>query len=233
MHKVSVKNFLLLGLVVISLAMSVYNAVLAQEDESAESGPFRGFAKYKTEFKSLCDALEKDGRRLLVLDIVKTDPDINSACYACKPLFQAIESACRSALIKKAIKKKAQPKKSTEEAAAEEESTPTPSPTPIPIYRERDPNLAVLQSTLAIFSGLASDAQTVEPTYEAVLYLKSVLLADEGLSIGAEDYLETFCEYLLAPYAAYADKLEREERQLKKREEERKRKIDVDALLDF
>ena len=90
-----------------------------------------------------------------------------------------------------------------------------------------------MQSTLAIFSGLASDAQTVEPTYEAVLYLKSVLLADEGLSIGAEDYLETFCEYLLAPYAAYADKLEREERQLKKREEERKRKIDVDALLDF
>ena len=56
-----------------------------------------------------------------------------------------------------------------------------------------------------------------------------MLLADQKLSPGSRDYLETLCEYLLAPYAAYADKLEREERQIKKREEERKRKIDVDA----
>lgn len=168
---------------------------------------FRGYAKYKEEFKNICDALYLDGRLTTFLKIVKSLSERDPTCVACRPYMLSFSTACSTVILKKeklaAKKKKAKPH--VEEGAEENpEATPEPTATPLP-YKQRDPSTELLHAASTLGNRIIEDEDITRESIKAVQRLAFSLRTKSLLSSKSEtEYMDTLAEYLYAPFAKAA-----------------------------
>lgn len=198
-----------------------------EHPRQAKSRSFKGYAKWKMDFHSLCEELVLDGRFDQLFRIIEANNQKDPNCKACKPLFYTFHGACKSHVkkAKPAPKKKPKPVEEGEEEVLEPEATPTPLP-----KKQREPNLAALEIASRIFSDIAEDEASLNEHLAAVKKLTDALLSPQDKTAAEKEYFAILAEYISAPFGEDLKKIKPAHAADKKKElspEEKSKKLDA------
>lgn len=170
--------------------------------ESVKQRPFKGFAAFHSQFKSLCQGLEADGRLAKLLELAKAYSERDAMCESCRPLLKQFQTSCGS-LVRTSKEKSSKKKKVEEPAEVVEEvsAEPTPTPTPLPYIIQREPSALVIDRIAQLFGKIAEDEAINIRSLPAIQKLIFILRDKNSVQPGAEaEYFDIFCEYVGAHF---------------------------------
>lgn len=172
------------------------------------------YQRYAKSFVSLCLALEQDGRRTLVYNLVVQRDYRDPACLGCKSYFAEFHAACmdeKFSQLKKAAKK-LRNKASATPSLAPDDSTPSPTPsvtaTPTPVVKQREPSIAVIESAAEIANELAEDERIREYNRQVVNIMLGLFLLPQNVSVAEKEYLARLAAIFSDAFAQYPEPVE-------------------------
>ena len=168
---------------------------------------FPGFGKFKRDLRRICDAVEKDGRRLLLHNVFLAHNVRDPNCKACKAIFKDFASSCKP----RKKRRRPKPKKKQEEVSdddegeggeegeeSEEEKVAAAEDREPP--KQRIPNLEVVDGLSRVMQKIADSEKHIDEGIFAIIRLLEVLRAPDNLSPGAKEYLVTMAAFIESPF---------------------------------
>lgn len=186
-------------------AADPFNATI----KSRSSRPL-SFDKYKKYLRGVCAAVEQDGRREQLYEILKANTDKVPECPGCRPLLKAFASACRGSSIKRRPKKKV--KQDTEDSEDHKHEKDGKHKDDSVIHKQREPNVVALDALALSFDRIARDEKRRVQALPAVEYLAGIFRKSAGRTRAQVEYLDIMAEYILAPFSELAQYRDRRAR---------------------
>ncbi len=207
------KKLLKLLLIWVVFFMSIVLPLYSQEDHSHDhgapkeaidtlskhsikkKGPFKGYGKYFSSFKLLCDAINQDHRVDILVKNAKEFSDRDPNCPACRPFMQAITTNCKFFPKKETSSKKIK-EKSQKDIEQDDPNLEPQTPTAMPIIPQIDPSALVIDRAVKLFESIALDEDIREPTKQALNKLKFVLFDKTRSTNTSRIYYDTLFSYI-------------------------------------
>ncbi len=204
------------------------------------------YGKHTALFRQWCSALQRDGRRELILNLANANLERNPACQGCRDFYKNLAKGCKGER-EKPIKKKTvkhsdkQPKaEDEEEATAEHAEEPSAKPEAVKVLlvKQREPTLESLTLLDQLIQLMAADHKNVPAHYEVIQNFLVQLRASTNKTPGELEYCGLLADIVIAPFESYARVLERTTKEKGESEEsvqltEQEKKEELNTLFDF
>lgn len=197
----------------VNLAWSQHDVAASSASESSDSAGSEvpkkkrpvtlGFSAYAKGFRSICSAVEKDGRLEVFSKHIEYALAELDECAPCKAFLRSLGAACKIKPKKEAKKSEtAEPEATPEESSEPAAVTPVPTVVPTPKYLpQREPSVELIDAVSQVFIRIALDEKRAPFAAQTVRGLVSMMRDPEELKPGEVEYLDILSEYLLAPFS--------------------------------
>lgn len=172
--------------------------------------PFKGYSNLTPQFRSLCDAINEDGRGDFLVQSAAAYAERDIACEACRPLMKTIMQNCKRYAPKVTPTPKGHghaaahedpPAEALPEGEAPPPPTPTPTPTPVP-GPNREPSPVAIDRAVRLFTAIAEDKLISEKSIPAIYRLFFILTDPSRTTPGQREYFDILQTYVLPIFEA-------------------------------
>lgn len=156
--------------------------------EEVEEKPYKGFRRMKRDLEDMCEFLKLDGRAELLYRLADARRKEKNISKTTDSFLKIIRRECKPRLFR---------------SSRDDDEK---------VYKQREPNVMVLDQASRIFRELAAEKEFIEQIYEAVSLLIEDLREEEGKTAAERDYADILAAFIESPFTWYKRKLAAEKR---------------------